>query len=73
MPGIFGFVSERPLDDAPGLARHMGALLASHDDQRSTAVCDARWALGATWIPGLQHDPEPVAADGAWLVANGEV
>jgi asparagine synthetase B (glutamine-hydrolysing) len=33
------------------------------------------WGLGATWIPGLQHDPEPAAsADrGAWSVAAGEV
>lgn len=75
MPGIFGFVSARALDDAPGLARAMGALLSSHDHQRSSAVCGTHWGLGATWIPGLQRDPEPVASpDGrSWLVATGEV
>jgi asparagine synthetase B (glutamine-hydrolysing) len=75
VPGIFGFVSERPLDDAPGLARAMGSLLSSHEDQRSSAVWGARWGLGATWTPGLQRDPEPVASADrrSWLVATGEV
>lgn len=75
MPGIFGFVSERPLDDAPGLARAMGALLSSHHHQRASAICAPRWALGATWTPGQQLAPEPVAtADGrGWAVATGEV
>ena len=75
MPGIFGFVSERPLADAPGLSRAMGALLCSHGDQRSSAVCGPRWGLGATWIPGLQEDAEPAASAGgsSWSVATGEV
>lgn len=75
MPGIFGFVSERPLPDAPALARAMGALLSSHGGQRASAACGARWALGATFFPSLQGDPEPVAsADGrSWSVAAGEL
>ena len=75
MPGIFGFVSERPLPDSAGLARAMGSLLSSHGDQRSSAACGPNWGLGATWIPGQQRDPEPVASPDrrTWSVANGEV
>ncbi|ACG74102.1 asparagine synthase [Anaeromyxobacter sp. K] len=73
MPGIFGFVSERPLGGATALARAMGALLSSHEGQRSSAVVGAGWALGATWAPGLQPDPEPSHASGTWSVATGEV
>ncbi len=75
MPGIFGFVAERPLADASSLARAMGSLLSSHGTQRSSAVLGPRWALGATWIPGQQRDPEPTVADGGrrWWVAAGEV
>lgn len=75
MPGIFGFVSERPRSDAPELARAMGALLSAGPGQRSSAVVCSRWALGATWIPGLQQDPEPGQTSGStrWSVATGEV
>ncbi|GAO03339.1 asparagine synthase-related protein [Anaeromyxobacter sp. PSR-1] len=73
MPGIFGFVSERPLADGAALARAMGALLSSHEGQRASAVVGPRWALGATWTPGLQQDPEPAKASGAWSVVTGEV
>ncbi len=75
MPGIFGFLSERPLADAPALARAMGALLSSHRDQRSSAACGERWALGATWTPGLQLDPEPIPAPDrrSWSVVTGEI
>ncbi len=72
MPGIFGFVSQRPLADAAGLARAMGALLSSHPGQRASAVCGPSWALGATWTPGLQVAPEPSRQGGAWVVACGE-
>lgn len=75
MPGIFGFVSERQVADAPGILRAMGALLASHIDQRSSAICGPQWGLGASWIPGLQSDPEPsyVADLRSWCAAVGEV
>lgn len=73
MPGIFGFVSRRPVADAGGLARAMGALLSSSEGQRATAVCGDRWGLGATWTPGLQEDPAPAQDGAAWSVATGEV
>lgn len=74
MPGIFGFVSQRPLPDAQGLARAMGSLLSSDAGQRSTAVCGRGWALGATFAPALQDAPEPAQGPGgAWSVAVGEV
>ncbi|MCM2335062.1 MAG: asparagine synthase-related protein, partial [Anaeromyxobacteraceae bacterium] len=72
MPGIFGFVSEHPVADPAGLARAMGSLLSTHPGQRAAAVCGARWALGATWSPGLQLEPEPARHGDAWLVACGE-
>ncbi len=74
MPGIYGFVSGRPLPDPAALARAMGSLLAAHPDQRSSAVVAPRWALGATWIPGLQPDPEPASLDGGltWSAVAGE-
>jgi asparagine synthase (glutamine-hydrolysing) len=75
VPGIFGFVSERPLADAAGVLRAMGALLSSHEGQRASAVFDARCGLGATWTPGLQEDPEPSSSAGGrtWSVSTGEV
>jgi asparagine synthetase B (glutamine-hydrolysing) len=73
VPGVFGFVSRRPLADAPGLARAMGALLSSDERQRSTAVCGEAWALGATFTPGLELDPAPAPSPAGWSVVTGEV
>ena len=75
MPGIFGFVSQRPLTDVPALAREMGSLLSSHEGQRVRATCGPTWCLGATFTPGLQQDPEPVASPDqrSWSVVTGEI
>ena len=75
MPGIFGFVSARPLPQAGEILREMGSLLSSHGDQDAAAIVGGTWGLGATWIPGLQADPEPLApaGGGPCSVAVGEV
>ncbi len=75
MPGIFGFISAKPLEDGREILKRMGALLSPPRAPRARAVFGGRWGLGAAWIEGLQADPEPTF-DGdkkVWSVAAGEI
>ncbi len=75
MPGIFGFISSRPVSEGKEILRRMAALLAPTRAPRARAVFGGNWGIGAAWTSGLQADPEPRRdpETGWWFAASGEI